>query len=473
MDRWGPSMTVAALVTLVGVWIGESSGRLADSSGRRLIIGFAVAIGIMAITIISGRARYAALVVLMVAGYARSGHEWTVVAQARLGAYEGDVVIRSDPRRVGKATRIIVDIDGQRFDVWGYGAVGTRLGQRDLGEVVWVSGERRPWPPESARRRQIRHVVGRFDVHTIGSSAEGPLSRASPLLLAAHRIRTMLENGSRTLAPREAALFAGLVYGDDGDQPADMIDRFRRSGLAHLTAVSGQNVAYVLALTAPLVTRLRRPVRWVATLAVLGWFTVLTRFEPSVIRAGLMAAVAATVFACGKQSSSRTVLGLAVTVGLLVDPFLAWSVGWWLSVCGTTGLIVITPILARSVQSRRSWVVQWVTPMLGAQIGVLPVSIAVFGVPNALSIPCNLLAVPVAGLVMLIGLPAALVAGWLPSSLAHLVMWPLGVGVRWVDTVAGLGSGLRPPASVDLIVASTSVAAFVTAAWRGRRSVTT
>lgn len=466
-------MTVAALITVVGVWIGESAGRSGDPPGRRLIVGIIVAIGIMAVVLISGRARYVALLVLMIAGCARSVHEWNRVADVRLGPYAGDVIIRSDPRPVGKATQIIVEVDGQRFDLWGYGSVGTRLAQRALGEVVWVSGERRPWPPDSLRRHHIRHVVGRFEVRGIGSSVEGPLSRASPVLLAAHRIRIMLDNGSRTLAPRDAALFAGLVYGDDGDQPADMIDRFRRSGLAHLTAVSGQNVAYVLALTAPLVTRLRRPVRWVATLAVLGWFTVLTRFEPSVIRAGLMAAITATIFALGRRSSSRAVLGTAVVVGLLVDPFLAWSVGWWLSVCGTTGLIAITPILAGSLSSPRPWVVHWVTPVLGAQIGVLPVSIAVFGVPNALSIPCNLLAVPVAGLVMSIGLPAALVAGWLPTSVAHVVMWPLGTGVRWVDTVAELGSRLRPPAWVDLIVAGASVAVFVAAAWRGRRGVTT
>ena len=49
----------------------------------------------------------------------------------------------------------------------------------------------------------------------------------------------------------EAALFRGLVLGDDAEQPPAMIDRFRASGLSHLTAVSGQNVAFLLAAASP------------------------------------------------------------------------------------------------------------------------------------------------------------------------------------------------------------------------------
>lgn len=486
-------MTMAAVVTVIGVWVGEG-----DHRGGRLVVGTALAVGIAIVLRVAFRpepddhslrnsrnrrwlerqitrrgVKWSLIMLLMVTGSARSSHEWNMVEAVRLGPHEGDVVIRSDPRRIGRGTQAVVEIDGQRFEVWGYGAMGTRLDGRAAGEAVWMSGERQPLSPGSARRRQIRHVVGRFDALKMGSARGGALARASPVQLAAHRIRLMLEEGTRVLDPSSAALFAGLVYGDDSDQDQETIEHFRRSGLAHLTAVSGQNVAYVLALIAPILTRLKRPLRWGATLMVLGWFVVLTRFEPSVVRAGLMAAVAATVFALGKQASSRTVLGLAVIAGLLIDPFLAWSVGWWLSVGGTAGLIAISPILSHLAPRGDGWVGQWVTPMLGAQIGVLPVSYAVFGAPNALSIPCNLLAVPVAGLVMLIGLPAALVAGILPLPVAEVVMWPLEVGVRWVDTVAALGARLRPPPFVDQFVAGVLIAAVLVAARRSRRSVTT
>jgi hypothetical protein len=70
-----------------------------------------------------------------------------------------------------------------------------------------------------------------------------------------------------------------------------------------------------------------------------------------------------------------------------------------------------------------------------------------------MSIPCNLLAVPIAGLVMLAGIPTALIAGVTPQAISEALMWPLGVGVKWVDTVAALGQHLNLPPVVDIATA--------------------
>jgi hypothetical protein len=95
----------------------------------------------------------------------------------------------------------------------------------------------------------------------------------------------------------------------------------------------------------------------------------------------------------------------------------------------------------------------WVVPSLAAQLGVLPFIVLVFGWPSAMSIPCNLLAVPIAGVVMLIGIPMALGAGFGPNAVAEIVMWPLGIAVKWIDTVAALGHHLNPPIWLDVFVA--------------------
>ena len=84
---------------------------------------------------------------------------------------------------------------------------------------------------------------------------------------------------------------------------------------------------------------------------------------------------------------------------------------------------------------------------LGAQVGVALPIVLVFGRLPLVSVPANLLAVPVAGAVMLYGLPAGLVAGlvgeWLPWS-APVLMAPARCVTRWVDTVAMLGERLEP-----------------------------
>ena len=99
---------------------------------------------------------------------------------------------------------------------------------------------------------------------------------------------------TRQRDPAALAATGRIVFGDDRGQSELEQFRFRASGLGHLTAVSGQNVAFVLVAASPLLRRLRLRWRWAATVALLGWFAVVTRLEPSVLRAVAMSAVAAT-----------------------------------------------------------------------------------------------------------------------------------------------------------------------------------
>ena len=157
-----------------------------------------------------------------------------------------------------------------------------------------------------------------------------------------------------------------------------MVDRFRAAGLWHLTAVSGQNVALLLAAAGPLLQRARPPTRWAATLALIGWFVVLTRAEPSVLRAGAMAALSATAFVLGRQAEPLRLLAVGVIGLLLFDPLLAWSVGFWLSVGATAGVTIGAVHLAPRL-GRLGPLALPVAVTLGAQAGVAVPSLLVFG----------------------------------------------------------------------------------------------
>src|SRR3546814_15095963 len=101
--------------------------------------------------------------------------------------------------------------------------------------------------------------------------------------------------------------------------------------MTHLLAVSGQNVAFCLVLAGPLLRRLRLWLRLAATLAVIAMFGLMTRFEPSVLRASAMAALAATVITIGRPASRVRIIGLAAPGLLLVDPLLLHPAGFRLS----------------------------------------------------------------------------------------------------------------------------------------------
>ena len=363
---------------------------------------------------------------------------WDQATPRQLGRYTGWAEIVADPAPYGAGLRVTIEIDDERFDAWLYGGARRKLADRQSGQFIRVDG-RRSELGSNARRAQIRHVVGRFQLTTAGDVMAG-----SPLAVANNRVRNRLRTVAElTMVDVDAALFTGLVIGDDAREPAWMVDNFRQSGLSHLTAVSGQNVAYVLAAAFPLLRRLRPWWRWAATVALIVWFMALTRFEPSVLRAGVMAVLAATAFVRGQQVRPVRVLALAVLGLVVVDPLLVWSVGFWLSVGATLGVCVVGPWLAPRLPGPE-WFRLSVAVTLGAQIGVAIPSVLVFGRLPIVSLPANLAAVPAAGFVMLYGLPAGLLASVLPVALQPLVMLPATLGTRWVSTVAGVAAAVEP-----------------------------
>ncbi len=425
----GESLTTMTLVLLTGAvvtaivtrsWLaGGMTATAALACSRRL----AVALGVG---------------VLVVVAAARSATAWDDLAPDRLGPFTGWARVVEEPRRYVSATRVLVDVEGERFEMWLRGRAGPlRVSDWRAGDAVQLAGERTALEPDRMRRVAWQHVVGELEADWLGDQRAG-----GPLATASNRVRVLVERGAAELRPDHAALARGLVIGDDRDQPFEMVDRFRRSGLSHLMAVSGQNVAFVVAAAGPVLRRAPPFARWLLTVLLIGWFVVITRAEPSVLRAGLMAALGATAFVLGRRHEPVRMLAVAVLVLVLVDPLLVWSVGFWLSVGATAGVTVVGPWLTR----RLAWLGCAAGPVgvtLGAQLGVALPSLLVFGRLSLVGTVANLLAVPVAGLIMLYGLPACLLAGALPT-VAPIVMAPVGWGVRWIDAVAGVGAALEP-----------------------------
>ena len=307
---WSRSSQLVTSVTDGGVVAAAVAVSLAVRTGS---VAAGVVFGLAAAVVARSPPLGLVIVVLASTGALRSQYEWSGLAPESLGPFEGWVHLVDDPQPFPSSTRVIVEIEGERFEVWSRGrAQQQRVRSWRGGEWVSVNGERRPLDAERARRVAWQHVVGEF-VMTWASDVDagGPVARAS------NRVRATIERAAAVLPEPDGALYRGLVIGDDRDQPRDMIDRFRASGLSHLTAVSGQNVAFVLAACGPLLVRMRPFPRWAVTVAVIAWFVALTRFEPSILRAGVMAGLSATAYATGRERSPVRILALAV-IGLVL-----------------------------------------------------------------------------------------------------------------------------------------------------------
>lgn len=450
------SWTFVAVAVVTAIWWSDVG---VDESGRIdvavVLFGASVAVGSIGVAFVFGRRSFRrswSILVIVLAGVggARGVVEWSVAGREVSGPLDGLVRVVDDPEWRGRAVRIVVDDGRDRLEAFTYGSPARRLSRVSAGQLVAVQGARVAVERTEKRRLLLRHVTGRLEISRVDVRPLGVDAAGRGFDRAANRLRDALVRGARPLGESDRALLLGLLVGDDRAQDRETIRDFRASGLAHLTAVSGQNVAFVLAVVAPLLSRLSRGPRVLATLLVLAWFAVLTRAEPSVIRAVFMAGVAAVGAAFEWRRRGLDVLAVAMIAGVVVDPFLVWSIGWWLSVGGCVGLAIVAPRVEHALGGGR--VARVVSPTLGAQLGVLPVQVMIFGWPSAWSVPCNVLAGPVAGATMLIGLPVTLVAAHVPDVVATILMSPIAGMVRWVDLVAHVGAWARPPRFVDLAV---------------------
>jgi competence protein ComEC len=214
----------------------------------------------------------------------------------------------------------------------------------------------------------------------------------------------------RHLDDARAGVLTALVTGDRRNEPDELHQTFVDAGLAHLVVVSGKHVALVLggvlalAGLAGLGPRSRRGV----ALGALAWFVLLTRWQPSVLRAAAMGALVLAAGMAGRGVDARHALAVAVTVLLLADPFLAGQLGFGLSVGATAGVLVLAPWLGERLPGPR-WLALPAGITLGAQLGAAPLLLTLDGI-SAGSLPANLVAVPAAAAAQAIGIVAAVIA---------------------------------------------------------------
>lgn len=294
-----------------------------------------------------------------------------------------------------------------------------------------------------------------------------PVEVAPPgrLLAVTSRIRERVRAAAAArLDTERAALLAGLVTGDTTGQSSAVGDAMRASGLSHLVAVSGANVALVLGAVLGLAAAAGLGVRGRARLGLvaLAAFVVLVRWEPSVLRAAAVAAIVLAATLLGRIRDARHSLAVGVVVLLLADPLLAGQLGFGLSVCATAGVLVVAPAVAERLPGPRG-LRQLVAACVGAQAAVAPLLLATpDGVPLA-ALPANLVAVPAAAVASGIGVAVAVVAQT-STALAGGIAWlagpPLGAVLAVARVFAG-GPRVQPATLLSPLVLAAAVAVLL------------
>lgn len=212
---------------------------------------------------------------------------------------------------------------------------------------------------------------------------------------------------NQSLPPQQAGLLNGMLIGYKQDLTEEVEDAFSKSGLSHIMAVSGSNVAFIVL---PLVfilgkLKVRRNYANIFIIAVLMLFILITGFEPSVLRAVIMAIVILTGQMLFKETEIFTSISFAALVLMLYNPGILFNIGFQLSFAATISLVLFYKYLKEilSFKFLPSFITDVLAATIAAQIGVLPITVFYFNKLSIVSIISNLLVVPLVEFITILG----------------------------------------------------------------------
>src|SRR5215211_2035352 len=227
------------------------------------------------------------------------------------------------------------------------------------------------------------------------------------------------------LRPQEAAVVRGMVLGDRSLIPEELEEAFQRSGITHVLAISGQHVA-VLAAVIYFVLRafaVHASSRILLTLILIWLYILVAGAPPSAIRAGVVAT-------------------MVLAAVLAYNPLLVYNTGFQLSVAAVLGILLLRKPLKSLVEitllkpfKRPEPVSNLLSVSLAAQVATAPIIAASFDAVSVVGVLTNLVAVPLSGPILTLGLLGS-IAGNVAPALAYPLNASNGFLVALLEWVA-------------------------------------
>ena len=330
--------------------------------------------------------------------------------------------------RVSDRAKVVVRMprtEEARFQDGDFARVKGRLG------LIPVASNRGEYDPRWQQRLKGVHVqmfcAGPWQV-----LREAPKPGFSFIRNVVNPLRNYLKAALDTHVPdgEERQFVKGMILGERDMLSAELNDEFRRTGTAHVLAVSGLHVALLAYAVNLCLQRLKVTTagRWVAMLllaAIIALYSFVTGHAPSIKRAAIMSAMLFAGGALGRKSYAVNTLATSDLVILLLDPLDLFNPGFVMTNGAVLGILTLYPPLATLAPDgkklhlrlmRLAWEAFAVS--LSAMIGVSPVIALYFGTFSVSGIVANLPAVLFSNFAMYAALPLFLfhgLGGWIAS----------------------------------------------------------
>ncbi len=290
----------------------------------------------------------------------------------------------------------------------------------DIGNTYIFEGKlRAPFEVSNPSQFDYGKYLRNFDTFSLFYSdkfepLESKLSLKWKFLQKLNNTRNdILETHSKYLKSPNLELLGGMVFGDDAvATPEGLKNSFRYSGLLHLLAASGLNVALIYGIWFFLSRKLRLPFNFcvLSGIFVIIFYSFMTGLGPSVIRAAIMLIFILVGKLLDRDAHSLSLLSFVALLMLIYNPSYINDVSFQLSFIVTFGLLLMMPVVLEKTKNLPNWLSGALFVPLIAQIWVAPIQMFYFNSFTLYSVFANIIILPFVTVVSFGGFLSAVLA---------------------------------------------------------------
>ncbi len=255
-------------------------------------------------------------------------------------------------------------------------------------------------------------------------------------------------SAQKALASPYGEILNAILLGDQSQIDQNLKDELNKSGLRHITAISGMNITIIAQLLFGLgiAIGLWRGQAFYFAAVLIAAYVLMVGLPASGLRAGIMGIVFLFAQKVGRLSdASRSIIITAAFMVAINPLLLTKDVGFQLSFLAIMGLVYLMPFLQNIfnfLPNPKIFPVRYfLSATLAAQIFTLPLLIYNFGQVSLISPLTNLLVLPIIPALTILGLFAAVI-GQASLFLSQLLFMPVWLGISYIVKIAGLASSL-------------------------------
>lgn len=303
---------------------------------------------------------------------------------------------------------------------------GDNIGQYKIGNNYELSGKlRKPFVSSNPSQFDYGKYLRNFDTYTVFYSDNAKLIHTEPharwkFLQKLNNLRDRIINvHSQYLKTPNLEILGGIVFGDDAVSPPEYIKAsFINSGLLHILAASGMNVAFIYGFWVFFLRRMRIPFKLtvITGMGVVIIYTMMTGLGASVIRAALMLLFVLIGKLIDRDAHSISLLAFVAMIMLVYNPAFINNVGFQLSFIVTFGILTTANVVFDKYKNLPvpNWLTGAILIPVVAQIWVAPIQMFYFNTFSTYSVFANVLSMPFLSVVSFGGFVSSILAMFAP-----------------------------------------------------------